>query len=133
MRKILLPILIVALLCVIFFVIDLVDGTTSTYWYHSYDPTIHYPGYPPEWLPSRESPVVVHTPIYWAPVASIISAGLIFYIVAIQAVIGNARRYGRNAIRWATAFAIFTPILAGIVYLLTWPKSQKPPPIGQVK
>jgi len=125
MWKILLSVLIVLLLCIIFFGIDAIDGTTYTYWYHSYDPTIHYPGYPPDWIPSWESPVVAHTPIYWAPIASIIAAGLALYIVATQTVYSNAKRHGRNAIRWATAFVLFTPILAGITYLLTWPKDSK--------
>jgi hypothetical protein len=34
----------------------------------------------------------------------------------------HAKAYGRNAVRWATAFIIFSPLWAGIAYLLTWPK-----------
>ena len=35
------------------------------------------------------------------------------------------RQHGRNVVSWTTASIVFTPILAGIVYLLTWPKGKK--------
>ena len=35
------------------------------------------------------------------------------------------RQHGRNVISWTTASIVFTPILAGVVYLLTWPRGQK--------
>jgi len=35
------------------------------------------------------------------------------------------RHHGRNVVSWATASIVFTPILAGVVYLLTWPKDKK--------
>ena len=35
------------------------------------------------------------------------------------------RQHDRNVIPWTTASLVFTPILAGIVYLLTWPKDKK--------
>ncbi|AII58083.1 hypothetical protein X792_04950 [Dehalococcoides mccartyi CG1] len=34
----------------------------------------------------------------------------------------HALEHNRRAVAWATAFAVFGPILAGIAYLLTWPK-----------
>ena len=35
------------------------------------------------------------------------------------------RQHGRNVVPWTTASIVFTPILAGVVYLLTWPKDRK--------
>lgn len=37
----------------------------------------------------------------------------------------HAKAYGRNAVAWATAFVFFSPLWAGIAYLLTWPKDAK--------
>jgi hypothetical protein len=110
-RKILLSILVAVLLCIIFFTIDLLDGITHTYTYG--------------WL---EKTVVVET-IAWADDATAVTVILavfyIFYIVIPHIVYDNAKRHGRNAVRWTTAFVVFTPVLAGIAYLLTWPKSKQ--------
>lgn len=107
LREMVLSFLSAALLCIIFFVADYFDGTEI---YHS------------EWYyaePWAE-------PIVWAPFASLFAgvvAGIyIFYILAPYAVYHHAKQKGRNAVRWTTAFVVFTPLLAGIAYLLTWPK-----------
>jgi len=117
MRRIVLPILSAILLCIIFFAIDLLDGVTSTYTY--YKPGVEWP------LQVDRTEI---RPIAWAPVATIIVASsLVFYflyIVIPQIVYGNAKSHGRNAVRWTTAFVVFTPFLAGIAYLLTWPKGK---------
>lgn len=112
-RKILLSILVAVLLCIIFFSIDLLDGITHTYTYRTW---------------GGLEKTVVET-IAWADDATavtvILAAFYIFYIVIPNIVYNNAKRHGRNAVRWTTAFVVFTPVLAGIAYLLTWPKGQK--------
>lgn len=104
------------LLCGIFFAVDYVDGTSG---YHRY-----YIG----WLwPSWHHEVT--TPFAWAPIASVCVASIAafwgLYVVLPYIVYHNAMRNGRNAVRWTTAFIIFTPLLAGIVYLLTWPNRKQ--------
>ena len=44
------------------------------------------------------------------------------YITLVYVVYDHAKRHHRRAVAWTTAFIVFTPILAGLVYLLTWPK-----------
>jgi hypothetical protein len=61
----------------------------------------------------------------WAPLTSITVA----VVLAINLVSANVlkpylERQGRNVVAWTTAIVVFTPILAGIVYLLTWPKDK---------
>lgn len=120
MRRIVLSILVAILLCIIFFAIDLFDGITSTYkYYKPYEPSSGWP---------LEVDRTEIRPIAWAPGAvGIVAGALVFYflyIVVPQIVYGNAKSYGRNAVRWTTAFVVFTPFLAGIAYLLTWPKNK---------
>jgi hypothetical protein len=106
--------LVVGSLCVIFFIADTFDGTTAIYYVGGWG-----------WSPGKP----ITTPLAWAPQVSTLIASLggiyIFYILAPYAVYHNAKRHGRNAVRWTTAFVVFTPVLAGIAYLLTWPKSQQ--------
>jgi len=63
-------------------------------------------------------------PVEWAPVVWAIIAALIVYIVGCWIIYQHAKRYRGNAVRWATASVVFSPVLAGIAYGLTWPKSQ---------
>ncbi len=59
--------------------------------------------------------------ITWAPGASL-WVGLIGLSVATAHIIyHHAKRHGRNAVAWATAFIVFSPFLSFIVYLITWP------------
>jgi len=56
----------------------------------------------------------------WIVLSLIGAIGLYFTLV--YAVYNHARKHNRRAVAWATAFIVFTPILAGLLYLLTWPK-----------
>jgi hypothetical protein len=81
---------------------------------------------PGHWL---ETPHTVYEPIpgnplEWAPLAWGLSAAIILYIVGIWIIYQYAKRHGRNVVRWTTAAITFSPVLAGIVYGLTWPKSR---------
>jgi TRAP-type C4-dicarboxylate transport system permease small subunit len=119
-RKILLSILVAVLLCIIFYSIDLAGTTTHTITHSGISPLTKKPY---EYTTEQ----VEH--VWWAlaalGVTACLAAFYIFYIVIPQIVYDNAKRHGRNAVRWTTAFVVFTPVLAGIVYLLTWPKSKK--------
>lgn len=64
----------------------------------------------------------VITHFTWAPWASI---GLIIfslYVGGIYLIYNHARQNERNVIRWITASIVFSPLIAGIAYLLTWPE-----------
>jgi hypothetical protein len=114
LRALILLFLIPSILCCIFYVADFFDGTTHTYTTYTYG-----------WL---EKTIVVET-IVWADdaiaVTVILAAVYIFYLVIPLIVYDDAKRHGRNPVRWTTAFVVFTPLLAGIAYLLTWPKSKQ--------
>jgi len=56
----------------------------------------------------------------WRVISSIVGSALYFTVAYV--VYNHARKHHRRAVAWATAFIVFTPILAGLVYLLTWPK-----------
>jgi hypothetical protein len=112
--------LIPALLCCIFFIADFYDSTRVITGYY------HPPGIP---LLETWDKYPIYSPLAWAPPLSVITGFLvgfyIFYFVAPYTVYHNAKKVGRNAVRWTTAFVIFTPVLAGIAYLLTWPRSKE--------
>ncbi len=63
-----------------------------------------------------------YSDITWAPGAT---AVLFFNMVSAAFIRPYVKRHGRNVVRWITAFVVFTPVLAGIAYLLTWPKNQR--------
>jgi hypothetical protein len=56
----------------------------------------------------------------WIVLSLIGATGLYFTLAYV--VYNHARKHNRRAVAWATAFVVFTPILAGLAYLLTWPK-----------
>ena len=101
-------------LCLIFFGVDFLDRTTGIYYQYT-------------WPYFTKVPYT--TNITWAPVASIFVACLtgvyIFYVLIPYIVYHHAKSQGRSEVRWVTAFVIFTPLLAGIAYLLTWPKGEE--------
>ena len=51
-----------------------------------------------------------------------IIVGIALYLTLPYEVYKHAKKKNRRAVMWATAFVVFTPILAGLVYLFTWPK-----------
>ena len=61
----------------------------------------------------------------WAAGLSIFVTIIGFNLATADILRHYIRQHGRNVISWTTAIIVFTPILAGIVYLLTWPKNQK--------
>ena len=61
----------------------------------------------------------------WATGLSIFTTILGFNLATTEVLIHYVRQHERNLVSWATASLVFTPILAGIVYLLTWPKDKK--------
>ena len=48
--------------------------------------------------------------------------GIALYFTLAYVVYNHAKKHHRRAVAWTTAFIVFTPILGGLVYLLTWPK-----------
>jgi len=90
------------LLSGIFFAIDSIDATY---------------GYYGSWSPSKTNPIV------WAPTASIVTVIIILNVLSAYFIYHHAKLHGRKMVAWATAFLVFSPILAGIAYGLTWPKS----------
>jgi hypothetical protein len=75
--------------------------------------------------PWRATHHIPGNPLEWAPVTWAIIAALIVYIVGCWIIYQHAKRYRGNAVRWATASVVFSPVLAGIAYGLTWPKSKQ--------
>ena len=71
---------------------------------------------------------VKESSISWAPAASIWVGLIGLTIAAAHIIYHHAKRHGRNAVAWATAFIVFSPFLSLIVYLITWPapKTEKP-------
>lgn len=84
------------------------------------DPAMRRVGY--GWPPKYEP--IPGNPATWAPLASIFIALAILYAISVWIIYQHAKRYRGNAVRWATASVVFSPILVGIAYGLTWPKSQ---------
>ncbi len=56
----------------------------------------------------------------WIVLVAIACVGMYFTLAYV--VYNHAKKRNRRAIAWATAFIVFTPILAGLLYLLSWPK-----------
>lgn len=61
----------------------------------------------------------------WAAGLSIFITILGFNLATTDVLRHYVRQHGRNVVSWTTASIVFTPILAGVVYLLTWPKDKK--------
>ena len=61
----------------------------------------------------------------WAAGLSIFITILGFNLATTDVLRHYVRQHGRNVVSWATASLVFTPILAGVVYLLTWPKDRQ--------
>jgi hypothetical protein len=59
----------------------------------------------------------------WSLLFVVVSVG--YYIAIADSIYRHALRHNRRAVGWFTAFLIFTPLLAGIAYLLTWPRSKR--------
>ena len=56
----------------------------------------------------------------WLSLAFIMGIGTYFTLAYV--VYSHAKEHRRRAVAWATAFIVFTPILGGLLYLLSWPK-----------
>ena len=64
-------------------------------------------------------------PFAFLPKLAIAICILLFNLATTDVLRHYVRQHERNVISWTTASLLFTPILAGIVYLLTWPKDKK--------
>ena len=100
-------ILICGLLCFVFFWLDNESGSRTLVWNPQ---TQRY---------------VMESKITWAPAASIWVCIIGFSIAAAHIIYHHAKRHGRNAVAWATAFIVFSPFLSLVVYLLSWPNNRQ--------
>ncbi len=88
------------------------------YWLDKRDPALEAGyGWPRKYEP------IPGNPLEWAPEAWAIIAAGILYIIGVWIMYHHAKRYNRNAVRWTTAAIVFSPVLAWIVYGLSWRKS----------
>jgi hypothetical protein len=60
----------------------------------------------------------------WAFMFSLYTGIASLYVVGVFFVIQLTKRHERNTVAWITACVLFSPLLAGIAYLLTWPKGR---------
>ena len=79
--------------------------------------------------PAPSTPLVDFNRFNWAPWASawalISLIGFFLYVKGIYLIHDHAERNGRNRVRWTTASVVFSPFLAGLIYLLTWPEKRR--------
>ena len=68
-----------------------------------------------EWLGLEIPPLS-----FWMYMCIIV--GIVLYLTLPYEVYKHAKKEKRRAVMWTTAFIVFTPILAGLAYLFTWPK-----------
>lgn len=62
---------------------------------------------------------------HWASILSLIIAIIGFNIASADILKHLINKHGRNVIAWTTSIIVFTPFLATIAYLLTWPKNHR--------
>ena len=81
------------------------------------------------WLEDITAPWTYHRGLSpkpsWAVEPSIFVTILGFNLATTDVLRHYVRQHGRNVVSWTTASLVFTPILAGVVYLLTWPKDRQ--------
>jgi hypothetical protein len=63
-------------------------------------------------------------PLVLGVMGGLIALIIFFYAFGTWAIYSNAKRHGRNAVRWTTAAIVFSPVLAWIAYGLSWRKIQ---------
>ena len=63
--------------------------------------------------------------IVWAPGLSLFVTIVIFNLLSADILRRYIKHHGRNVVSWITAIIVFSPFLAGIAYLLTWPNGQQ--------
>jgi len=119
LRNITLWILICGALFAILWSIDYMDYL-NTERSDVYERTTQY-GLPPYTYTSTVTVYPTYQPSYWVVVSSIVVFVVGFNIAGADIVYHHARRHKRKALAWATAFILFSPLLTGIVYFLTWP------------
>ena len=64
--------------------------------------------------------VEIPASLMWIIYSAIAGIGLYFTLAYV--VYNHAKKHHRRAVAWATAFIVFTPFIAGLLYLLSWPK-----------
>jgi hypothetical protein len=91
------------------------------YWLDKQDPAMMFSRYIyhfGQWMGVYKA--IPGNPLEWAVEAWVTIAAGILYIIGIWIIYHHAKRYNRNAVRWTTAAIVFFPVLAWIVYGLTW-------------
>ncbi len=66
--------------------------------------------------------IEIEIPELFTWIALVTIAFVAAYFTLAYAIYNHAKKNNRRAVAWATAFIVFTPILAGLFYLLSWPK-----------
>ncbi|MBA7481874.1 hypothetical protein ES707_17352 [subsurface metagenome] len=86
------------------------------------------PTEPVEPSPTPSTPLVDFNRFNWAPWASawtlIGLIGFFLYVKGIYLIHNHAEHNGRNTVRWTTASILFSPIVAALIYLLTYPEKK---------
>jgi hypothetical protein len=73
-----------------------------------------------KWLVSARFGLDIAGLADWIVVCLIGAIALYFTLAYV--VYHHAKKHHRRAVAWATAFVVFTPVLGGLAYLLSWPK-----------
>lgn len=72
---------------------------------------------------------LIHVSLYFGEISGVLITIIIwsggFVIASAFFIYHHAKLYGRNHVAWTTAFLFFSPVWAGLVYALTWPKNAK--------
>lgn len=117
-HNVILWIVLTLILCGIFFVIDYFDPSNVGEW-------TDHPLF--SLFSGAEKTYHVITPFNWAPETSIVIASIVvfyLYIFTTRIIYRHAKPNRRNVVRWTTASIVFSPLLAGLIYLLTWPQKE---------
>ena len=64
----------------------------------------------------------IEIPVLFTWITLLMIAGVALHFSLAYAIYKHAKKNNRRAVAWATAFIVFTPVLAGLLYLLSWPK-----------
>jgi hypothetical protein len=112
--------LITAVLVGLFFLIDTFDNTPGIPIYSHHAPYL-YP-----WETAIPEPQIIGYEMRytWAFSLSLCVGLTGLYMAGALFIAGLAERQHRNLVAWTTAAIVFTPVLASIAYLLTWPQGK---------
>ena len=123
--KVILWIVLLMIICGVFFGVDYIDASSVREWRESPSHKKLEEFTVEDFFAPREGTFHVITPFTWAPWASIGIVIFGVYVMGIYSIHSHATHNGRNVVRWITASMVFSPLLAGLVYLLTWPEKRR--------